>query len=231
MRKKILVVEDEAPMQDFYRRVFEIRYRREFRWRLAISASDALDCLDAEPADILVLDWNLPDIPGVALLAALRKSKRTRRMSILMVSGRAQPRDAAAALELGADDYLAKPVDLKLFLAKLRSLARRREYFEEERGAYELPGLRLDLALDRLEVAGRPVALAPKELDLLKTFLRRPDTLLSHAALWDAVWGYDQPGSEHTLTALVSSLRRKLGAKWGPRLQASKARGYLFLTA
>jgi len=115
-----------------------------------------------------------------------------------------------------------------VLLARLRSLSRRRELAIGQHQASRYPGLDFDLDADLVRVEGRRVHLAPKEMGLLAIFLHRPNILHTHDYLWEALWGYETDRREHSLTAAISSLRRKLGPVWGPRIQSHKTKGYVF---
>ncbi|MBI5239521.1 MAG: response regulator [Elusimicrobia bacterium] len=126
-RRSILVVEDEEVMQRFYSCFFEKLHAEEFSWRLAKDGAEALQALAGEPPDLVLLDWMLPAVPGPAVLKAIRAHPRTRGAGVLVVTAKSAPNDTALALEAGADDYLCKPFDERVLLARLRSLARRQQ--------------------------------------------------------------------------------------------------------
>lgn len=224
----MLAVEDDGAMFRFYADFFERLHRDEFDARLVTAGEEALDALRAAPGDLVVLDWALPGLSGATLVRALRADPRTRTLGVLMVTARSDPADAVLALDAGADDYLAKPFDARVLLARLRSLARRRALSLDRAVARRWPGLELDAAAGRLTVGGRPVPLTPKEMSLLTIFLDRPNILHTREFLWRELWGYESDGWAHVLHATISSLRRKLGARWGGRLSVQKGVGYLF---
>jgi DNA-binding response OmpR family regulator len=149
-------------------------------------------------------------------------------LGILMVTAKSAAAETVFALESGADDLLAKPFDWNVLLARLRSLARRSELSLELHLTKSFPGLELDLDADRLKVDRVPVRLTPKEMGLLKIFLGRPGLLHAQAYLWETVWGYEADGWERTLTVTLSSLRGKLGPRWGSRITSHSSRGYVF---
>lgn len=225
---RVLVVEDDPSMRDVYRRLFDAWSEEGFSARLVADGGQALDVLSRRPVDLLVVDWLLPGLPGPTLVSALRAHPRTRGTGVLMVTARGTLQDELAALEAGADDFLAKPFDERRLLARLRSLRRRRELASARRAEESFPGLSFDPHAGRLSVDGRAVRLTPKEMDLLGAFLHRPGTLLPPAYLWDYAWGYESENWHHVLVATLSSLRRKLGPRWGRRLRAVRGRGYGF---
>lgn len=230
-RRRVLVVEDEAHLRDAYLRFFVERHGDEFSASVVPNAEEALDVLKRDPVDLMVLDWSLPGISGASLAKAVRAHARTRSTGILMVTARNAAAETVYALESGADDYLTKPFEWGVLLARLRSLARRSQLTLDRQITRLFPGLELDLDAERLTVDGVPVPLAPKELALLKIFLSRPDVVHEHGFLWTAVWGGESAGWQHTLDSAVSTLRRKLGPAWGARLTSHKGRGYSFRSA
>lgn len=227
-RRRVLVVEDDQELVSSYRRFFERQRSEEFTASFAADGEQALALLQHEPFDALILDWSLPGISGASLAKALRAHAKTRSIGILMVTAKSAVGETVFALESGADDFLSKPFEWSVLLARLRSLARRSELTLESRLTKIFPGLELDLEADRLKVDGRVVRLSPKEMGLLKVFLARPGLLHAHAYLWQTVWGYDAEGWERTLIVTLSSLRGKLGPRWGGRLKTHPTIGYSF---
>lgn len=226
-RQRVLVIEDEREMLEVYRRLFARLERRGFAARFACDGEQGLALLGRESFDMVLLDWRLPGISGESIAKGLRRDPRTCGVGLIVVTAAGTSADAVRILDSGADDYLAKPFDAAVLLARLRSLARRRDLLLDERALARFPGLSLDAA-GRLRINGRSVRLYPKETELLQIFLRRPQIIHSRRYLWDALWGYESPGWEHVLEATLSSLRRKLGAAWGARVQAQRGQGYSF---
>ena len=229
-RRRVLVVDDDADMRGSYRRFFEQLHAAEFAATIVADGEKALGVLRSQPADLVVLDWSLPGISGPSLAKALRAHARTRALGILMITAKSLPADTVFALEAGADDYLAKPFDWGVLLARLRSLIRRRDLALGRGAARALTGLDFDFASGQLRLDGRAIALTPKEAALLEVFLSRPNLLHAPSFLWNAVWSNEASGWDRTLITTLSSLRRKLGPRWGQRLKSLKGRGYIFET-
>lgn len=226
--KRTLVVEDDPEMREIYARLFEWLRPDGFMAIVVEDGERALDVLSKDPVDLVLLDWNLPGISGEAVLRAIRAHPKTRALGVLMVTGKCAPADEIRALDNGADDHLAKPFDERVLLARLKSLTRRRDLEIGRRLESRYPGLSFDQDADLLHVDGLRVHLTPKETGLLQIFLHRPNLLHTHEFLWDSLWGYEAERWEHLLIVTLSSLRRKLGAKWGPRLICHKGKGYAF---
>jgi len=225
-RQRVLAVDDDEDMRRFYERFFLSLRGEGFTATVVPDGEQALGVLELEPVDVVVLDWSLPGISGASLAKALRANAKTRSVGILMVTGKSSPAETVIALESGADDHLGKPFDENVLLARLRSLTRRRALTFDRHLKGTFPGLELDYDSGRLKVEGRPTPLTPKEMLLFKIFLRRPNMIHSRAYLWEAVWGHEAESRDHVIDVTISSLRRKLGPRWGGRLKVHKGEGY-----
>ena len=126
VRSKIVIVENDELMTAVYKRLF-LREEDRFVCTLERNAEDALDTLRRAPADILILDWDLPGISGLQMLGTLRAHRATRRLPVIVVSGRSGIEDRIQALHHGANDYLSKPFDVHELLARIQVLLRRSE--------------------------------------------------------------------------------------------------------
>lgn len=226
--QRVLVVEDEASMREVYRAFFEKRLAPEFEAVIVSDAEQALEVLGEKAVDIVVLDWGLPGISGAHLAKALRADSKTRALGILMVTAKASLGAEIVALESGVDDHIAKPFDENILQARLRSLSRRRERNFARHQTDLFPGIETDWNAGHITIDGLPVHLTPKEIDLLQIFMQRPNIIHTYSYLWQTLWGYDADNWEHILAATVSTLRKKIGPKWGPRLLAHSGRGYAF---
>ena len=223
---RVLVVEDDPSMRELYARLFSAWHGEGFSARYAENGEEALGVLAQGDSELVVLDWALPGISGPALVRALRADPRTRSLGVLMVTGRDDVQDEVAALEAGSDDHLAKPFDERQLLARLCSLRRRRDLAFAHHIMQSCSGVEFDPQTGRVVIDGAPARLTPKEFDLFGVFLRRPGILHTASFLWESVWGYESDNWEHVLVATLSSLRRKLGPRWGPRLKVQRGRGY-----
>jgi len=212
----VLVVEDEAAV----RLALKLGLLRAgFEVIEAASAAEAWERF--RQADVVVLDWMLPDEPGLRLLERLRQDPRGERLPVLMLTAKSAEADRVAGLMGGADDYLVKPYSLAELVARLKALLRRvGKLGEIRRGA-----LTLDLDRRRAFLAGRALALTRREFDLLVTLAAEPGRVFSREALLDKVWGPDYLGTPRTVDQHVAQLREKLGAGW---IETVRGQGYRF---
>ena len=204
MSMRVLIVDDEpsilAAMAPLLR-------SRGYDVSTAMSGRAALDAVERDKPDLIVLDLGLPDGDGIEICRLIRDGSAT---PIIVVSARGKEADKVAALDSGADDYLTKPFGNEELMARIRVALRRLE----PPGAPEAPITCGDLVIDRdrrrVVRGDEEIRLTPKEFELLVFFAQRPGRVLTHRAILKAIWGphaVDQP--EH-LRVLIGSLRRKI---------------------
>jgi DNA-binding response OmpR family regulator len=212
----ILAVSDGAPADD----ALVSRLRAEgFTAETVGPGGSAFRSLGAGPWDVLLL----AGADGLPLLRRLRGLGM--RVPVLLLTPRDDAADRVRALEDGADDCLSRPFVFEELVARLRALARRRQF---RGGVVASHGVRVDRGTGRAERAGHPLRLRPKERELMLFFLSHPGQVLARERIFSAVWGEPYDKLSNTLDVHVNGLRRKL-ERHGPRLiHASHGRGYLF---
>lgn len=228
VHSRILVVEDDESAQELYRHFFDVAYAGQFLWRLVSTGEEAVRLLDHETFDAVVLDVGLPMMTGLDVLRWRQRQPAARVTPVLVVSAEAQVRDRVTALNLGADDYLAKKYDQAELLAKLHALLRRQEMALVRSGVYNQGWLNVDPMSRQVRIDGRPVPLEPREFDLLAILARHPGMIRSPEFLWELLRDEPSPNCRHLIDADVSSLRRKLGARGEQCLVNHKGKGYSF---
>jgi two-component system, OmpR family, response regulator len=203
---RLLVVEDEVRLGRALQRGL---VADGFTVDLAADGVAGLQAARDGQYDAVLLDVMLPGLSGYEVVKRLRAEGVW--VPVMMVSAKDGPYDQADGLDYGADDYLTKPFDYVVLLARLRALLRRQS--DPRPPVLGHADVRLDPATREVTVAGLPVALSPREYDLLEFFLRHGDRVVTKTELLDRVWdargvGYDP----NTVEVYVGYLRRKLGA-------------------
>lgn len=192
------------------------------------SAGDFRRRLGAESADLLILDWNLPDGTGLEVLAWLRDAGHAR-LPVLFLTARQEEEDIVTALQTGADDYLAKPPRQGELLARVAALLRRMGLQgDEPSNVHDVDPYRIDVARRRIELNGRNIALTDREFDLANFLFRRRGRVISREALLEGVWNIRGSVATRTVDTHVSRLRKKLelAGEHGWRLNAVYQHGY-----
>ncbi|MDI3292666.1 winged helix-turn-helix domain-containing protein [Janthinobacterium tructae] len=200
-----------------------------YRVSCALDARGALALLAADPPDVLLLEWELPDASGIALLRQVRQDGVLCDLPIIMLSARDSEQDKVLALESGADDYLCKPVGPREMLARVHALLRRRAPSALRAGA-GTAALRLDPHTLRVTAGNVPVSLGRVEFKLLHFLMDHPDRVYSRAQLLDQVWGHAAYLDERTVDAHVGRLRQALlPGGCGHRIETVRGSGYRYL--
>ncbi len=168
--------------------------------------------------DAIVLDLRLPGLSGLDVCREVRAQRR--HVPILMLTARAAELDRVLGLELGADDYVAKPFSVLELQARVRALLRRAAQTASAQAAAQAPeplqrtaadGLRMDRTQRRAWLAAQELVLTPREFDLLWHFMGAPGRVFTRAELLEQVWGYGHDGYDHTVNSHINRLRAKLG--------------------
>jgi two-component system OmpR family response regulator len=227
----IVIVEDDEDIRHLVRNLLS---REGFAVEAAESSAGLDQLLARKRPDLVILDLMLPGEDGLSICRRLRSRGG---VPILMLTAKSDPVDRVVGLEMGADDYVAKPFDPRELLARVRALLRRARGHQSEPESsrrYAFEGLIIDLDARRLETdAGRPIALTSAEFELLACFVVRPRRVLSRDQLLDWTRGRDADPFDRTIDMTISRLRKKVEAV-APGLNlitTVRNNGYLFVPA
>jgi DNA-binding response OmpR family regulator len=205
----ILVAEDDPDIAELI-----ARYLRKAGWtpRLVAAGDEALASARQNPPDVVILDVMLPGMSGLDVCHALRAGGPTAHLPIIMVTARAEETDRISGLDLGADDYIAKPFSPAELVARVRALIRRAGLrgSAEEDARLEFGPIVMDLARHVVLDGDRDVKLTAKEFLLLEYLIRHRGRVLSRDLLLGDVWGYRYTGGTRTVDVHVRRLREKL---------------------
>jgi two-component system, OmpR family, phosphate regulon response regulator PhoB len=227
MVANILVVEDEPAIQELIAVNLQHAGHQVTR---APDAESALGIVRQALPDVLLVDWMLPGMSGVALARRLRQEERTRALPIILLTARGSEADKIAGLEAGADDYITKPFSPLELLARIKALLRRRSPQTSDE-PLEARGLRLEPATRRAFFQDRPLALAPSEFRLLHFLMTHPERVHSRSRLLDMVWGEHVFLEERTVDVHIRRLRKALQPTGHhPLVQTVRGSGYRFST-
>ena len=236
VQKHILIVEDETSIRDMV--AFALR-KAGMEAMHAADARAAQSVIGERVPDLILLDWMLPGMSGIDLARRLRKDDLTREVPIIMLTARGEDVDRILGLEMGADDYLAKPFNPRELLARINAVLRRQaaaQTVSATNGAVALGflGWRIDFRLRELRnPAGARVAMTSAEFDLLRTFCERPGRVLSRDSLLDLTQGRNAGSFERSIDVLVSRIRRKIepDPQEPVMIKTVRSGGYMFTPA
>ena len=224
-RGKILIVDDEKNIVEAVKYSLE---KEGFRTIVARDGASALDLARQELPDIVLLDWMLPEVDGLEVCRLLKHNDTTKHMSIIMLTVKSEETDKVLGLEMGADDYVTKPLSPRELVARVKAILRRTQA-PPLREVFQLDELQVDWGKHTTSVKGKPVQLTSKEFELLRILVEAKGRVLSREALLERVWGYERAVEIETRTVdlHISQLREKLKSV-ADRIITLKNAGYRF---
>ena len=205
---RIAVIEDDADI------AFTIRVNLEREGYVVATFNNGHEGLlgvQQGGFDFLVLDLNLPDLDGFTICRELRRNAATSVLPILMLTARTSEGDRVLGLELGADDYLAKPFSVRELVARISAILRRSKGGDQDAAVYDDGDLRIDGRTLRVYVASEEVKLAKKELELLTMLVRNRPSVVSRDRILSEVWQVSDDVETRTVDAHIRNLRKKIG--------------------
>ncbi|MGN0969200.1 MAG: response regulator transcription factor [Evtepia sp.] len=204
MARKVLIVEDEANIAE----LVNLYLKKEgYETMVAGDGGKALELYRSFRPDLVLLDIMLPVMDGWAVCSKIRETDKT---PIIMLTAKGETIDKVAGLEMGADDYIVKPFEMKELLARVHAVLRRLGDEEEKARRLTFDGLVINLDSYELEVRGKRVDTPPKELELLFHLASSPNRVFTRNQLLDEVWGFDYFGDSRTVDVHIKRLREKL---------------------
>ncbi|MGP3028614.1 winged helix-turn-helix domain-containing protein [Serratia marcescens] len=207
--KRILIVEDDGDIAE----LLQLHLRDEgYAISHAADGNQGMAMLAQGGWDALILDLMLPGVDGLEICRRARTM--TRYTPIIIISARSSEVHRVLGLELGADDYLAKPFSMLELVARVKALFRRQEAMSRnlrmDAGVLSFNDLTIDPIAREVHLHQQPVELTPREFDLLYFFARHPGQVFSRLSLLNQVWGYQHEGYEHTVNTHINRLRIKI---------------------
>jgi two-component system, OmpR family, alkaline phosphatase synthesis response regulator PhoP len=223
-KMKILVVDDEADIRE----LVHLNLTRE--------GYEVLDCESGEQAlrlsrskgpNLVVLDLMLPGIDGLEVCKQLKADPKTAQVPIVILTAKGEEADVVAGLEVGADDYVAKPFSGKVLVARVRRLLRKVAQPTDEQSTIKVHDLTIDPGRHEVRAKDQKIDLTRTEFNILRTLARRPGLVLSRYQIVDLVHGDDYPVTDRAIDVQIVSLRKKLGP-CGKYIETVRGVGYRF---
>lgn len=221
-RARVLIVEDETDIANLMH--FHLS-REGYAPQIAQSGRLALEAVDQQKPDLVILDIMLPDLDGLEVCRKLKRDSATQQIPILMVSARGEESDIVVGLELGAEDYVTKPFSPRVLMARVKAVLRRRD----SEGAKEIllagGGLKIDPARHMVEIDGKAIELTLTQYRLLHFLAARPGFVRTRDQIVSAVRGEGTVLSSRAIDVHVAALRQKLGDR-GEIIETVRGVGY-----
>lgn len=222
-KERILVVEDEEDILEL------IRYNLQkegYTVTGATSGEEALVCVKSGMPDLVLLDLMLPGVNGLDVCRQLRQDPASSHVPIIIVTAKDEESDIVLGLELGADDYVAKPFSPKVLLARVRAVLRRRARpASDDKTVLRVHDLLIDPGRHQVSVKGEPVELTATEFRVLHLLARKPGWVFTRTRIVDAVHGDEYPVTDRSVDVQIVGLRKKLGSE-GHCIETVRGVGY-----
>lgn len=211
--KKILVVDDEIHILEL------VKYnlvQAGYEVITAESGEDAVEYLKKEEMQLVLLDWMLPKMDGIEVLQWIRLNPSTKKLPVILLTAKSDEISKVVGLEVGADDYLAKPFGIHELMARIKALLRRADYSTQvvepvkSEDEIRIDEIVINKTRRTVVVRGVEIELSMKEFDLLYLLASNRGIVFSRVNLLESVWGYDYIGETRTVDVHISNLRKKI---------------------
>ena len=224
-KERILVVDDEEDILELVR--FNLA-REGYPVICTVSGEDALQSARKEHPDLIVLDLMLPGIDGLDVAKTLKKDPKTRDIAIVMLTAKGEEADIVTGLELGADDYIAKPFSPRILVARVKAVLRRRvSEMPEDDSVLKIHNLLIHPGRREVLINDDQVQLTFTEFSILNFLAKRPGWVFTRSQIVDAVRGDDYPVTDRSVDVQIVGLRKKLGEA-GKYVETVRGVGYRF---
>ena len=217
----ILIVDDEKLLRDV---VKEYCLNDNYNVYEAENGLEALQVLEKENIDLIVLDIMMPEMDGYTFFKQMKEKEN---IPTIVLSARGEEYDKLLGFDLGIDDYLTKPFSPRELMARIKAILKRSNNLVED-NIFVYQGLKIDFKGRVLYIDNEEVYLTPKEFDLLTYFIKNPNTAITRDQLLNKVWGYDYFGDDRTIDSHIKILRNNLG-KYRDLIITIRGVGYKFI--
>lgn len=225
MSRRILIVEDEAPIRDMLSFVVE---QNGYQAVVAADYAAALQAIVEPYPDLILLDWMLPGGSGIQIAKKMKQHEITRNIPIIMLTARGEEEDKVRGLEVGADDYVTKPFSPKELMARIKAVIRRVSPTSLD-DTISVQGLTLDPVSHRVTANDTALDMGPTEFRLLHFFMTHTERVYSREQLLDQVWGTNVYVEDRTVDVHIRRLRKAIsGAGHDKLIQTVRGSGYRF---
>lgn len=206
---KVLIIEDDVRIGNLIKDYF---CREEFQVTLEDDGIEGYAAFNSTHFDLIILDVMLPSLDGFSIAKRIRKKSK---VPIIMVTARCDDKDQLMGYEFKVDDYVTKPFNPEILIAKAKNLLERLESYKEKDNEeiFEICDLKVDFLKRKVFIEEEETILEPKQFDILKYLIINKSKVISREELLDKIWGYDYFGSDRVVDTQIRKLRKNLGHK------------------
>ena len=222
---QVLIVEDEVRLAEALAHIMK---EEKYLVDTVHTGTDGLEYARSGLYDVVILDVMLPGLSGFEIIKRLRTEKID--TPVIMLTAKDETFDKVLGLELGADDYIVKPFDMKELVARIKAVIRRFQAADAPEKELVFPGLTINISQYTVTYMGKPLEMPPREIELLYFLASHPGMVFTREQLLEQVWGYDYFGDSRTVDVHVKRLREKLsgGEELGWQIKTVWGVGYKF---
>ncbi|MDR3256709.1 MAG: response regulator transcription factor [Endomicrobium sp.] len=224
IENKIIVVDDEENLRNLVKDILE---NEKFKVIACQDTDEGYKRILKSKPDLALLDVNMPQIGGIELCKILRETPETKNLPIIMLTVESTETNKIIGFKTGADDYITKPFSNREFVARINSLLRRVRC-KDKQHKIKYDGLVMNLDSKEVLINKEKISLRPKEFDLLRMFLLKPNIVLNREFILENVFDYNATITTRTIDTHIKSLRQMLGS-WGKRIETVFGIGFKFV--
>ena len=225
MKTRIVLIEDDPALRKLLKDALP---ESIFIIDIAETGREGLDLVGKRKPDLILLDWNLPDLNGFEVCKYIKQNKDLAHIPIIMVTAYSELTRKVSALDVGADDYITKPFEIEELIARVKAVLRRRSGGAPEEVIVKST-VTINLTTYSVDVDKRPLVLTAKEFDLLYVLMKNAGRILTREFLLERIWGYAVDVSTRTVDVHIRRLRKKMGVKNAQLIQTFRGVGYKFV--
>lgn len=224
MKERILIVEDDKHISKLIKFNLE---KANYECTVSATGEKALEVLNDQPIDLIILDIMLPGMDGFSACRAIKEKEKLRNIPIIMLTAKGEEVDRIVGLELGAEDYIVKPFSPRELELRVKAILKRRKIEETKKDILAAGDIIVDIPKHKVTVKGRSIGLTQMEFKLLVTLMERRSRVQTRERLLSDVWDMDTGVDTRTIDTHVKRLREKLG-KSGSLIETIRGLGYKF---
>ncbi len=227
MTEKILIVDDEKDILSLLK--FNLK-AEGYKIFTAMDGEQALDLAEEIKPDLILLDIMLPGKDGLQVIKELRKNNETENIPVIFLTAKDSEIDEVVGLELGADDYIVKPISMRKLLARVKNVFRKTRTTPPIESKLQFGDIVIDPDSYEVKIAGKPLTLTKKEFEILTYLAQRPGRVITREILLNEIWGYNVVVVDRTIDVHIRNIREKLGVNYMDNIETIKGVGYRFKT-